>query len=452
MTNQSRKQFARRAKIAASAWKDRLLTWEALLVWQLMCRAAKPVRPAEAAIRRVVVLPSDPYTLIGAKGDEAMMCAALDQLRSKDSALTAWAITASSEAERCASKLGLTPLPIWRRGPLGVLRGLLNVQPDLLLVVGADVMDGYYSPRDAVRRLALADLAARHGVRTTVLGFSFNRAPAAELRPLLDGLSPNLKLNLRDAVSRERFRLASKHPTQLVSDVAFLLRPDAGTGRVAAFRAWVTAQKERGAVVLGFNVHPHLVAGGGREQVSALVHAAVDALRSLMARHHVSVALIAHDFRDGAADGICLESVQAGLNDAFPQRVFRAADEFSAAELKAMAGELDGVITGRMHLAIAALGMGVPVAALTYQDKFQGLFRHFELPESLLLSPAEAMQSSALLALCESFLERLPQLRVQVAASLPAVLAASRLNLSELSAPLSTDELNTPLYAGLLGA
>jgi len=44
-----------------------------------------------------------------------------------------------------------------------------------------------------------------------------------------------------------------------------------------------------------------------------------------------------------------------------------------------------------MHLAIAALGGGVPVAGIGYQDKLEGLLAgHFGLPQSSILQAVEA--------------------------------------------------------------
>jgi polysaccharide pyruvyl transferase WcaK-like protein len=101
-------------------------------------------------------------------------------------------------------------------------------------------------------------------------------------------------------------------------------------------------------------------------------------------------------------------------------------------QLKAIAGLADGVLTGRMHLAIASLGMGVPVVALTYQGKFEGLFRHFDLPSWLLLSPAQTLRPGLLEQTLERFIDELPSLRTSVAAHWPTVLAASQRNLANL--------------------
>ena len=44
---------------------------------------------------------------------------------------------------------------------------------------------------------------------------------------------------------------------------------------------------------------------------------------------------------------------------------------------------VDLVLTGRMHLAIAALGMGTPPLCVAYMDKFEGLFHLFDIASRL---------------------------------------------------------------------
>ncbi|HSW15180.1 MAG TPA: polysaccharide pyruvyl transferase family protein, partial [Solimonas sp.] len=107
----------------------------------------------------------------------------------------------------------------------------------------------------------------------------------------------------------------------------------------------------------------------------------------------------------------------------------------SAPALKAVAGAMDGVVTGRMHLAIAALGQGRPVAGLTYQDKFQGLFRHFELPTDLLMPPSQVVEPDRLTDLLRRFHADLAELEATVRRRLPQVQELALANLRDLLPP-----------------
>ena len=67
----------------------------------------------------------------------------------------------------------------------------------------------------------------------------------------------------------------------------------------------------------------------------------------------------------------------------FPDRVEMLRPPLNAWELKHLAGMVDLVLTGRMHLAIAALGMGTPPLCVAYMDKFEGLFHLFNIASRL---------------------------------------------------------------------
>jgi len=144
---------------------------------------------------------------------------------------------------------------------------------------------------------------------------------------------------------------------------------------------------------------------------------------------------MSHDYRGADGDHICLGPIERALQSELGQRLMYPTQMFSAAQLKAMAGCTDGVVAGRMHLAIASLGMERPVAALTYQDKFQGLFAHFDYPQRFLLSPQEAADPEQLAALMEDFIDQLPALSAKVKQWLPQVTAASALNLEGWLSP-----------------
>jgi polysaccharide pyruvyl transferase WcaK-like protein len=146
------------------------------------------------------------------------------------------------------------------------------------------------------------------------------------------------------------------------------------------------------------------------------------------------VLLISHDYRGADGDDTCLAPIHAALSAEMGGRLHYPTARHSAAELKAMAGLMDCVVTGRMHLAIAALGMGRPVAGLTYQDKFLGLFGLFEYPSGHLLAPADAKSADKLTHAIENLLDHAHDLAACVALHLPDVRRASARNLDRLVA------------------
>lgn len=383
--------------------------------------------------RTVLFVPCDPKNLIGSRGDEAMIAAAVATMSAGGPVRTVM-ITGSAEAEALAQRIGLESLPLWRRdGFVDAARdAIARVRPDAVLVLGADVIDGSYSAETAMRMLIVADLAARARIPAVVLGFSFSTEAAQPVREVLDALHPDVRLNLREEISLERFRAFTRARPHLVADVAFLLQPSASGAAYVAAAAWVAERRAAGRRVFGLNVHPMLLKEAAPQSLARLVSACVDAVAAAHAEQRTAWLLLPHDFRGHLGDNVCLAPAALQLGPRLGADVMHLPGEPGAAELKAIAGLLDGVVAGRMHLAIAALGMGVPVAALTYQDKFRGLFRHFDLPEDLLLAPESIDRAGALRALLARLIDRSDALSVRIEKKLPEVIALSKRNFEGL--------------------
>lgn len=420
------------------ALRQQVAIWRDLLKlayhWRRLRAASRP-KVAAKVFRRVVIISADPWTLTGSKGDEAMMSAVAAKLAvGVPGGLAVGVTTATEEADAAARSMGFEPLHIWGgQWSLGAaMAGIECFKPDALLLVGADVMDGYYSPVTTARLLVLADLMARRGVKAAILGFSFNATPSRYVRPFFDRLSNDLVVSVRDPISFERFRRFSTTEAVLVADSAFMLTPDQTSQTVQEIAGWVAGQREQGNKVLAFNLHPTLIKNATAEQRHALVSAAVTALKGVLGKHAVSVVLLSHDYRGRDSDDACLGPINDMLAPVSGEKILYPRERMTAAELKAVAGLMDGVVTARMHLAIAALGMGVPVAALTYQDKFHGLFAHFDLPATFLLRPSDAIDPVRLQALIEQFLANAPELKQQVESYLPQVKEASSRNLKSM--------------------
>ncbi|WP_162243813.1 polysaccharide pyruvyl transferase family protein [Pseudorhodoferax sp. Leaf274] len=362
-----------------------------------------------------------------------MITAIVARLRECHRDLEVAAITATELARDAALRLGFQSIPAWSGWMEGDIKLVDSFDPHLMVVIGADVMDGYYNPVTTARLLAFAECAARRGTKVAFSGFSFNSSPSSLLRPVFNNLSPSVAVNVRDRISRGRFQRFSRIESHLVADAAFMLEPDDSSDAVRHVMAWADRQRAAGMIVLGFNLHPMLITKATPAQVEGLVASAIEALRQVIRAKRVALLLLSHDYRGEEGDDACLGPIAKALQEELGERQMYSTRQYSASELKAMAGAADGVVTGRMHLAIATLGTGKPVAAMTYQDKFQGLFAHFNYPERFLLPPADAVDPQKLASLINDFIDRLPALTGQVNAQLPSVKKASELNMQQLT-------------------
>lgn len=375
-------------------------------------RAAPVKTDVLSKVRRVLIVPCDPWTVIGSVGDQAMITATIDYINQRFDDVSFWAVTANEQGDHVAHELGLGALRCWDERPfLDTYADLLQRNEiDAVFVLGADVLDGYYNTVVAAKLLLMADVAARLGLLSTVLGFSFNKVPRSELTCFFDGLHESVNVHVRDPISYRRFREFSKCAADLVADSAFLLKPNYSGASYDELRKWAETERGAGKVVIGLNAHPLLLKAGDSAGFDNLVHTIWNVLKNVSRARKVSWVLITHDYRDRVGD---IEFVRR-LSD-----VLRGGDVSfyvipgvnTAAELKGFSSLMDGVVTGRMHLAIASLGSDVPVMALTYQDKFEGLFEHFDLPQWLLMRGESFFSEEEFSKKVVRFVDELPDLK-----------------------------------------
>ncbi len=284
------------------------------------------------------------------------------------------------------------------------------------MVLGADVIDGLYSFTDAIRRLRYARLAANLGLRTRLLGFSFNASPhPAVVRELAQDMT-GITFCLRDPISLERFGQLCDAETRLVADVAFLVEPSGPSERTAAVKEFTDAQRQAGRRVVGLNIHPLFDMTHGSGAVASLARSLGELVRR---QTDCAFVLIPHDYRPKFDDRVALRKIQEAA--AAPDRVLLVSEPLFASQIKEICGYLDGVFTGRMHLAIAALGQGVPIAGIVYQGKFEGLLEHFELPQGLTIDPKRAADPDTVVAFFAQWLARIETLQTRVRERSPSV-------------------------------
>lgn len=298
------------------------------------------------------------------------------------------------------------------------------------IVLGTDVMDGYYGGRDSQQRIAVTEMAARAGVPTRIISFSFNSRPNPECVQLLKQLPASVRMFGRDPLSRQRLADFLQRPVELVADVAFMLEPSPETDKVQSVYRWVEGERHAGRAVIGVNANHILL-----EQVQGLtperlVSAYAAALHEITQRYlTVSFLFVPHDIRGRVSDVMLAEAIYAAVPAEVRAHCMIIPTPCKPAEIKAMVAGLDFVLSGKMHLAIAALGQGVPVACIAYQDKFEGLFQHFEL-DGLTIQPQDVVEPGKL---AEFFIEKYEQrepLASQVRRRLPAVRELSRQSLA----------------------
>jgi len=342
--------------------------------------------------KRFLILPSDPVTPSGSMGEMAMLSGLLQTLRTQhpDANFTivgtrAHWITISGVGE-------VEVVPAWsgRDGALAFDR--LIRQHHMLFGLGADVLDGKYGAALVCRFVTYCNHAVRLGISTTITGFSFNSAPRRPAVHSLSRLHPDVRINVRDEPSLRRFTNSVGAAATLCADVAFLMAPSLEAETET--ETWIEEMRIAGRIPAGVNMNAHAFA-----QVISSIGA--DALATSMAHELAKAAasdslaflLIPHDVKSQSGDITLLLALEKAMNTLGVTHV-RYVLLTDPARIKRITGLLDLVITGRMHLAIAALGMKTPILSITYQDKFEGLYEHFDLSPEDMIQPQQCVTNS----------------------------------------------------------
>lgn len=268
-----------------------------------------------------------------------------------------------------------------RRDELTILRRLARVKE--IYMIGADVLDGHYNPRSICARLSVLDRAARLGIEAAVLASSYNKEPEATTRAALTNLHPSVMIFGRDPESFDRMKTMLKRPIGFAGDLAFQADVNETGQETSPSLGWICTQREAGRLVLGVNINYLQL-----QKNPALFQPYVELVQALAGRN-VAFLLVPHDFRGKTSDLYWAQKLKEALgSDA--QALTWISEARTPGRLKALLRHVDGLVSGRMHAVILASGVSTPAVALTYQNKFEGMYRLLGLHDKNLLIDPQA--------------------------------------------------------------
>lgn len=376
---------------------------------------------------RFLIIPCDAAEPIGSMGDWAMLASLMQEITTKypDAEFTIVGTHAHQVAIPHVGRVNVEPAWHGRQG--SIMFGKLLDRHDYIYAIGADVMDGKYGSSLVCRITSYCNHAARLNKPATIIGFSFNKSPRWPAVYSLSRINPAVNVYVRDSHSLERYIRTVGQKVTLSADIAFLMKPDITAGSVV--EDWIQAMKETGNLLVGININAHafehIINRNGR---SNLIEEIVNELSNLSTQRRIAYVLIPHDIKQRSGDKYLLQGLQKGLLSAGNKNVFYYAPE-NPTRVKRLTSLLDLVLTGRMHLAIAALGTTTPVICIAYQGKFEGLYSHFNLPLEELLHP-DAFDVSELSVRINDGLEKREVRKEQIAKYLPSVTRLAGKNIS----------------------
>lgn len=372
----------------------------------------------------------------GSLGDEAMMNVACWAVEKRYGKLPKILIYLPKE-RFILDGIELPVLALTGRTPMNtalcLLRNIWDVcQCRLFILVGGDILDGYYSPYRTILRLSLLSLYAGAGVRSTILGFSFNDTPDALTIWAWKKVPQTVRLCARDPLSKRRLEAMLDRPVKLTADLAFQLKPAKTSHALQALRDWISKRRSNGAITIGINANALMLAKSSKVNKDIEVNVFAETMVNL-AEHlkKISFILIAHDYRPNSDDLRLIRRIEDGIPEALREACRLLPGSLSANEIKLLAGELDFAISCRLHFTIACLGQGIPVLSISYQDKFEGLYQLFGIDE-LVINPRMLKNAGGFSTVVLTAIEKCDEIHNRILKKLDGVLVLSHSNFDDL--------------------
>lgn len=331
---------------------------------------------------------------------------------------------------------GARPTPLRKDVKSLVLPSASGLVPKMLrtvavartvLAIGADVLDGTYNRFLPFQWIGKLTRAQQVGAKVGIVNFSFSEFPDEAVCQRIQ-TTKGFQFTARDPVSLNRFTDSTGQSATLSADLAFLLRPELCSQNALQANQWLSECKNAGDTVLFVNLSGHTLALMPFDGVDEI---ALTLSRWLDESDKRKILFLPHDFRPAPIGDVeVLERLAEILSVRFSNRLAVLRAPFDAWDVKALCAHADLALTGRMHLAIACLGMLVPPVCITYVGKFEGLMQHVGLEhEGLLIEPGQVSDTSVLLSALSKVTAQKVRLQGIIASRIDAVRSLSLRNL-----------------------
>lgn len=228
-------------------------------------------------------------------------------------------------------------------------------------------------------------------------------------------------VTVREGISEKYVKALSPcSPLVRTADIAFLMK-SSPPNRAREILELEVVPEPDGELRLGVslsallinNINRHIRNDAGTDSV-AEISRALDRVSSEL---NVQILFLPHVFgpRSGADDRSAIQAVMKLMNT----RPASIKNEYRAEELKAIIATCDAFLGSRMHANIAALDSLIPVLAIGYSHKTEGILRELDL-QQWVLSNAD-MTADGLFSALVRLLHDLSDYRAHLQDRLPAV-------------------------------
>lgn len=237
----------------------------------------------------------------------------------------------------------------------------VTARANTLLIVGTDTIDGTCGAESSLPRLRAAQSAADAGARVCVF-CSFRSDVKEEVLEAVRALPNTVEFYLRDTRSVENFRAQTGREGKFFPDFGFFCesRQTLLTKKLIGH-----VRQSKGSPRVGVNfgepTFRSFYAEHTMENRAHYVESVMETILEQLPQAHLF--LIGHDFRhwEGYFSDIDYQNLayETACRRGWQDRVERFPARISHAELLEVLPELDLLVTGRMHMSVAAMHSGI---------------------------------------------------------------------------------------------
>ncbi|SFW26856.1 Glycosyltransferase involved in cell wall bisynthesis [Nitrosovibrio sp. Nv17] len=349
------------------------------------------------AKRYVIAAPSNP----GSKGDEGMMRGCLNLLASATDVVILtlessplWSDTVRTE-QFCLFKE--------QTGPYPDFYGSLT-HNDVLLILGADVIDGTCGTDASLQRVDLIRAALTAGAAVHVFCSFRSSVDPAIIDRLLQ--IPEARFYLRDLHSLERFKAQTRLKAEYFPDF-FIFCEKTETALCRNVREALVNAKRQGKTIIGLNFSEHAFRSFSDVHNSKSRERYVADVLTVLARsvENPCFVLMSNDTRhwkNFPSDSYYQEQARQWLqNSGHASNILLLDPMITYPEILNLIGEFDIIVSGRMHLALASFRNRVTAICYmgtgkgyTSVDKMRGIFDKFLGEPTLVVSSLSGLETA----------------------------------------------------------
>ena len=278
------------------------------------------------------------------------------------------------------------------------------------IIVGADIIDGTQETSAALARFDVAEKIVKNGGECYIF-CSFRKGVDNKIIEKINSLPRGVKFYLRDIVSLKNFKQATRRDCEYFPDLAYFSTDENSLKTVTRINRLLSIKRHHQDVI-GVNLSETSFRSFYEERTNEIRKKYINTvLESIIdASKNPFLVLITHDTRhwDGYWSDFDYAKCAAKILEKQGFKNFLVLDQnLSHAQICKIIKSTDTLVTGRMHLAVAAFKNGVIPVAYTgdgrtdfsMNDKFHGMFMDRIGSDSLVIHDEKKLSEAIKLAL-----------------------------------------------------